>query len=227
MFKYKITLTFIAFLSSLSFAQIGIKGGPVLTDIIFDVEGQIPYLGYETNSLRHKLPNLTYQFGIFKIIRLNEKFDFQSEIIIANKGLNYGAKFLYEDIKYIVKINYLEIPLLLRYNLSNRNSNQFSILAGTYFSYAITNNRIVKVDKVSESENMININNYDWGIAAGISYSFSINKSQFIVDYRLSYGLVDVMEFIDDYIPEYYGPKEEKARNVDNALTLGYLINFN
>lgn len=207
-------------------AQIGLKGGPVLTDIIFEVEGQIPYLGYETNSLRHKLPNLTYQFGIFKYFKLSDNFDFQPELLIANKGLNYGAKFLYDDIKYLIKINYLEIPLLLKYNLTNQKSNQFSFLGGPYFSYAINNTRLVKVDNISENEKMKNINSFDWGLAAGISYSFSIYNNQFIVDYRLSLGFVDIMEFIDEYIPEYYGPKKEKARNVDNALTIGYLLRF-
>jgi hypothetical protein len=59
-------ITLILFFTVPLQSQIGIKGGPAISDIVFLVEGQTPYLGYEINSLTHRLPYLTYQFGIFK-----------------------------------------------------------------------------------------------------------------------------------------------------------------
>ena len=59
---------------SLLTAQIGIKGGPALSDIVFAEKGQTPYLSYEINSLTHRLPYLTYQFGVFKSFNLNNRF---------------------------------------------------------------------------------------------------------------------------------------------------------
>lgn len=206
-------------------SQVGIKVGPALADIIFEVEGQIPYLGYGTNSLNHKLPYLTYQFGIFKTYQLTEKIGIQPEMLYVKKGLNYSTEFIYDDIKYFVKIHYLEIPMLLKYDFTKDQRNHFAFLIGPYFSYAFNNVRYIDADDQIHREKMSNIKRIDWGVAASISYNFTIQQNKFIIDLRTTYGLIDMMEFADGYLKKYYGPDEGRARNVNIALTLGYLLN--
>ena len=98
-------------------AQIGVKGGPVISDIVFAEEGQIPYLGFDTNSLIHKLPHFTYQIGLFTEYRLSKNLNVQPEFLFSKKGLNYNSDFIYDDIKYHLNIYYLEIPILLKYDI--------------------------------------------------------------------------------------------------------------
>ena len=98
-------------------SQVGVKGGITISDIIFAVDGQTPYLGYDINYLTHRLPFLTYQFGFFKTYELNNKIDFQPELLFIKKGLNYSMDLLYDDITYIIRIHYVEVPLLLKYKL--------------------------------------------------------------------------------------------------------------
>ena len=207
-------------------SQVGIKGGPALSDIIFEVEGQIPYLGYGTNSLSHKLPYLNYQFGIFKTYQITDKIGIQPEILYAKKGLNYSTEYIYDDIKYFIKIHYLELPLLLKFDFTKEPGNHFAFLIGPYFSYAFDNIRYINTENQIQKEKMTNIKKFDWGLAASISYNFAIQQNKFIVDFRITYGLTDMMEFADGYIKEYYGPDEGRARNVNLALTFGYLLKF-
>jgi len=207
-------------------SQVGIKGGPALSDIIFEVEGQIPYLGYSTNSLSHKLPYLTYQFGIFKTYNITDKIGFQPELLYVKKGLNYSTEFIYDDIKYFVKIHYLEIPMLLKYDFTKDAKNQFSFLIGPYLSYAINNVRYIDTENQIQKDKMSNINKFDLGVAASISYDFTIQQNKFVLDFRTTYGLTDMMNYSDGYIKKYYGTDERRARNVNVALTFGYLLNF-
>ena len=220
-----IIITFIILVIPLR-SQVGIKGGPALSDIIFEVEGQIPYLGYGTNSLSHKLPYSTYQFGIFKIYQITYKIGFQTEILYVKKGLNYSTEFIYDDIKYFVKIHYLEIPMLLKYDFTKEPRNHFAFLIGPYFSYAINNIRYINTENQVQKEKMSNIKKFDWGLAASISYNFTIQQNKFIVDFRTTYGLANMMELADGYIKDYYGPNKERSRNVNIALTFGYILNF-
>ena len=207
-------------------SQIGIKGGPALSDIIFTVEGQIPYLGYGTNSLKSKIPNLTFQFGVFKTFKLSNKLEFQPEILYVKKGLNYSANYIYDDISYLIKIHYLEVPLLLKYNLFNIGKNQLSVLFGPYASYAFKNIRIIETDNSKIKEKMPNIRNFDLGVTVSLSYNFSLYNKKLVIDLRTSYGLVNILDFEERFIPQYYAPTDDLARNVYNVFTLGYFINI-
>lgn len=207
-------------------SQVGIKGGPALSDIIFEVEGQIPYLGYGTNSLSHKLPYLTYQFGIFNIFNITDRIGFQPEVLYVKKGLNYSTEFIYDDIKYYVKIHYIEFPMLLKYNFTKDAKNHFAFLLGPYFSYAIDNSRYIDIEKQVQNEKISNVKKFDWGFVTSISYNFTIQQKKFVIDFRTTYGLINMLEHADGYIKEYYGPNKERSKNVNIALTFGYLLNF-
>ena len=207
-------------------SQVGIKGGLALSDIIFEAEGQIPYLGYGTNSLSHKLPYLTYQFGIFKNFNITDRIGFQPELLYVKKGLNYSTEFIYDDIKYFVKIHYIEFPMLLKYKFSKDVKNHFAFLFGPYLAFAFNNSLYVNADNQIKEEHMTNIKKFDWGLSASLSYNFTYQQNKFVIDFRTTYGLIDMMEHSDGYVKEYYDPDNGRARNVNIVLTLGYLLNI-
>lgn len=201
------------------FAQIGFKGGPALSDIVFADKGQTPYLSYEINSLTHRLPYLTYQFGVFKSFSLNNRLSIQPEILFVKKGLNYSLDFIYDDITYIIKIHYVEVPILIKLYLNN--NKRSAILLGPYFSYMINNKRIRKIDGVMEKDYVSNINKTDFGFAGSFAFDF---KNRFNLDFRVTYSLNEMMKYLDSVILDYYGPGKERARNVNLSLTVGYYL---
>jgi len=202
-------------------AQIGIKGGPAFSDIVFAGKGQTPYLSYEINSLTHRLPYLTYQFGVFKSFSLNNRLSVQPEILFVKKGLNYGMDFIYDDINYIIKIHYVEIPILMKLFLNNHKRS--AILLGPYFSYMMNNKRIREIEGKISKDNLSNINKIDIGIITSFAHEF---MNLFNIDFRMSYSLVEMMKYLDGVKLDYYGPDEERARNVNLSLTVGYYLQF-
>jgi len=203
-------------------SQVGIKGGLAISDIVFAAEGQTPYLGYEINYLTHRLPYLTYQVGIFKTYMFSKNFAIQPELLFVQKGLNYSMDFIYDDITYIIRISYLEVPLLLKYKLFNMHSDRFALLAGPYIAYMVNNKRVREINGAKRKDDMSNINRIDFGVLTGLSYDFKLFQSRYVLDLRTEYSLINMMDRLEGFVPRYYGPAEERVRNVNIALTLGY-----
>ena len=123
--------TFLLF-TKVSEAQIGIKAGCGVSDIVFAKEGQVPYLGYEVDYLTHRNPLFSYQFGIFGTIDFHKHFDFQPELMFARQGLNYNINFLYDNVVYRLHIYYLQMPLLIRYKMSLKKKSHPILFLGPY-----------------------------------------------------------------------------------------------
>lgn len=216
-----ITLVFVT-LSIFSFGQIGIKGGAGVCDIVFADEGQTPYLGYEINSLVHKSPALTYQIGIFGIIKISNRWLFQPELYYNKSGLNYDTEFLYDDVTYRIKINYLQLPMLLKYSTMLEKKWHVGLFIGPYASLKLNANKYTKIEGQENKIEMQNVKNYDAGIIGGMSFDFDVNRGQIVTDLRTSYSLVNIMSYVDGNKPEYNGPENEKAKNVAITVLVGY-----
>ena len=203
-------------------AQSGINGGLNASDIVFLDEGQSPYLGYEIDFLEHNLPAGAFQTGIFSTFTLFKRLEFQPELLLIKQGLNYSKKSIYDDITYKLKIFYLNVPALLKYTLSQKTRWHPALITGPYASLKLNGIRITRIDSRSEKDPISNLRRTDFGIIAGVSSGFDLPKGQINIDFRCSYSLLNMMDRIDGYIPSYYGPKKEYARNVCISLTAGY-----
>lgn len=210
------------FFAKISEAQIGLKAGVGVSDIVFAKEGQTPYLGYEVNYLTHRNPLFSYQFGIFGTVYLNKHFDFQPELMFARQGLNYNINFLYDNVVYRLHIYYLQMPLLIRYKMSLRKKSHPILFLGPYGSLKLKATRITEYDGNRVEENMANVSNTDFGLTFGFGYDFELPKGEIVIDLRCNYSLVNMMEYTEGYIPEFEGPTTERARNVSIVFMLGY-----
>jgi hypothetical protein len=203
-------------------AQIGIKGGLNASDIVFLDEGQAPYLGYEVDFLEHNLPAAGFQIGIFSEFHLLKRLEFQPELLLIKKGINYSKNYIYDDITYKLKIYYLNAPALIKYTLSQKAKWHPAVLGGPYVSLKLNGTRITRIDGKLEKNPVSNLRYLDFGIIAGAFSGFDLPKGQITIDLRCSYSLLNMMDRIEGYIPSYYGPKKEYARNVCMSLTVGY-----
>ncbi len=221
-----LVITFLLALQIPGISQIGLKAGLTATDIVFAVEGQSPYLGYEVDYLTHRNPLFSYQLGFFGTVKLNKLFYFQPEFMYARQGLNYNIEFLYDEITYRIYIDYLQLPLLV--NLRMRPEKKFhpGFSFGPYAAISLNAKRITEIDGNRIEENATNVKNGDFGLIGGLSFDFDMNKGQLVTDLRFNYSLINIMYPIDGYIPAYDGPDldEERARNVSIALLIGYRL---
>ena len=203
-------------------AQFGIKTGPGISDIAFLKEGQTPYVGYEINSLEHRKPMAVFQAGAYGTINISKRIDFQPELLYVMQGLNYSTNYIYDDIKYKLIIQYLQMPLLLKYNLSIRKRKHSGLIAGPYASWKLNAVRITEVEGLRNKTSVTNLKDTDFGVIAGYAFEFKLPSGQMMIELRCGYSLVNMMNRIDGYIPDYYGPSKEYARNVNISLIVGY-----
>ena len=205
-------------------AQIGVKAGVGVSDIVFKDVGQTPYLGYEINSIEHRIPLVTFQIGLFTTFDVSDHFVFQPELLYVTQGLDYSTNYVYDDIKYKIKSSYIQAPLLFRYKTAVKNNKLSGIVIGPYASLKLNANRITEIEGQHEKSEMTNIKQADFGVIAGYVFDFNLVSRKMMIDLRSSYSLVNMMDRIAGYMPLYNGPKDEYARNISITLSVGYQL---
>jgi hypothetical protein len=205
-----------------AYAQIGIKGGIGISDIAFLKNGETPYLGYEINSLEHRMPRIASEIGTFGMTELWKRVEFQPELLFTMQGLNYSTEYLYDHITYKINISYLKIPLLLKYKISTKKKIHSALFIGPYAAWKLKAVRVTEVEGEREKVRISNVKNTDFGVVTGYSIDFNLFSKQIILDLRCNYSLINMMDRIAGYVPWYYGPSKEYARNINISLTAGY-----
>ena len=112
-----ITVIFLTYSSANLNAQAGIKLGVSLSGLLSSRPDDFrEFLGYEAEWIQYgeSRPVLGFQLGVFYTINISDYFDFQPEINFVQRGYWFDQTPLY-DARYIVNINYLEVPLFIRY----------------------------------------------------------------------------------------------------------------
>ena len=224
--KYKpiigLMLVFWGFHLPQSMAQIGIQVGFGISDIGFKNQGQSPYLTHEVNSLEHRLPVVTFQAGAVTTFRLGNRFGFQGELNFAMRGLDYSSEFLFDDITYKMNISYLQLPVLLRYHTSQKTKGRSGFLAGPYLSRKLKAVLVTEIEGQKRKAEVSNVKDFDFGIVGGYFMEIGLTRGDLLIDVRSSFSLNNMMNYVDGYIPKYYGPSKEYARNINISLSIGY-----
>lgn len=155
--------------------KIGVKGGLSFSNLYVDnIDDDEMLTGFN--------------IGMFAKFPLSEKFAIQTEAYYTNKG----AKLTYDNLLATgttkFKLDYIEVPLLAVYNISNN----FNIHAGGYVGYLISGKVTNESDSGTfdfvEDLNTDDFNRIDAGLTAGIGYDFNpIN-----IGIRYYYGLTTV-----------------------------------
>jgi hypothetical protein len=205
-------------------AQIGIKGGMGVSSIVFLKDGMTPYLGYEIGSLGPRKPMMTFEVGTFGTIELWKRIEFQPELLFSMQGLNCNTKYLYDDITYKIHVSYLKMPLLLKYKISTKKKVHSALFVGPYTAWKLKAMRVTEIEGERVKGKIPNIKNTDFGLVTGYSIDFKLFSQQIIFDLRCSYSLINMMDRITGYVPWYYGPSKEYARNINMLCTVGYLL---
>lgn len=117
--------------------------------------------------------------GGFAEITLSDKLAFQPELLFSMQGSKY------EDIA--TKLNYINIPLLAKYNLNEK----FSVLAGPQIGFLMS-------AKLKDSNESLDVkdgfNTFDFGLNVGAGYNVTEN---IIVDARYNFGLSNILKDSD------------------------------
>lgn len=156
-------------------AAFGIKGGLNFTNLYVD--------DVDDNNVLN-----SFNVGIFGTFPLTESVSIQSELNYSRKGaeLTYNNAFATGTAKF--KLNYLEVPVLLKLNVTKNLNFHF----GPYLAYLIngqvTNESNGGTFDFEDNFDNDDFNKFDYGLSGGIGLDFNT----LILGIRYNYGLQTV-----------------------------------
>jgi len=97
---------------------------------------------------------------------ISESFSLQPELLYSSQGAKLSESFEGFDIETIIKLDYLNIPIMAKYYVTEG----FSIEAGPQVGFLLSSKAEVKVDGDSESEDIDDLSTVDFGLNFGLGY---------------------------------------------------------
>ncbi|MEA3318342.1 MAG: porin family protein [Bacteroidota bacterium] len=166
----KVLIVAFILISNLSFSQKfggGILGGMAVSQLDGDSWG-----GYHKAGL---------YFGVFTNAKLNKKFWTQLELAYIQKGSKSNSKepnYVY----YKCKLNYIQMPLLLKYNINNKINAEIGIAEGFL-------RNAYEDDGGGDIEPDIAFDKWETSVIIGASYKFT---DRINANVRINYSLIPI-----------------------------------
>ena len=169
-------------LSSVSFAQdyrFGVKGGlNISSEVGADVHDDME-------------PRLLSSFGLAMDYKINKMFSVQSELLFSMRGAEVKTSIATEsgtsELEMKRSSNYLEIPVIAKYNFDAGKNTKINIFAGP--SLAILLDSEVETNGKA-ADNKDQMTGTDWGIVLGLGAEFG----DFTIDGRYNFGLTEIID---------------------------------
>ncbi len=147
---------------------------------------------------------ISYTFGLSFEYKLNEKLSLISNINYDRKMMileDYISKDLdgnYFTIEDKLKFSYINIPVLIRYYVGNKN--KIFVNAGGFYNYSLNIENDTTVNETGEDITLFDSENilqkYDYGASLGIGFGFNLNdKNHFSIELKDELGLANIANY--------------------------------
>lgn len=198
---------------SASFGMLHAQDNNVNTE--FGVKGGFNMSNLYNNNADDE--NILYGFnaGVYATLPVSDFIAIQPEILFTTKGaeLEYNNAFASGATKF--KLNYIEVPLLVRVNVTKN----FNIHAGGYASYLVSSKVSGDGDfNFDEDIDTDDLNKFDAGLSAGVGVDFN----PISIGLRYNYGLTTIGKERTVAGTTYTVPD---AKNSNLTLYLSYKLN--
>ncbi len=168
----------LSFPLSQAFAQFGIKGGATLSS--FDTEITGNGMSFEESSDT----KFGFQAGILYQHAINDMISIQPELLFTQKG---GKDDVNGGLESKVTLSYVEVPVLLRFNVPIDGDIRPYLIAGPHAGYLLD----AKDEYDGESED---ISDFLEDLNFGLTFGGGVQFGNFFVDARYDLGLSNVFD---------------------------------
>ncbi len=154
----------------------------------FGIKGGVNFSNMYTDDVDDENVLTSFNAGFYSVFPINDFIAIQPELLYSRKGAELVYNNAFADGTAKFKLDYIELPVLLKLNLTEN----FNVHVGPYAAYLVN----AKVTNETENGTFDFEDNYDTndfqkfdaGISAGVGFNFNpIN-----VGVRYNYGLVPV-----------------------------------
>jgi len=190
-----------------SFGMLHAQDNNVNTE--FGVKGGLNMSNLYTDDADDENVLFGFNAGVYATLPVSDFIAIQPELLFTTRGskLEYNNALAQGNVK--LKLNYIELPLLVRVNITKN----FNIHAGGYASYMVSAKSTGDGDFEFEDQyDTDDFNKFDAGIAAGIGVDFN----PISVGLRYNYGLTTIQKDGDD---------SSDLKNSNLSLYLSYKLN--
>ncbi len=195
-----------------AWSQFGIKGGLAASGFQLSQNSNSstgndyrPFLGYEVEWIQERdasSPDFGLQLGIFYVKSISKYFAVQPELCYSQRGLHFYQTELYNS-AYSLEVDYIEVPVLLKFKIPLNWSVKPGLLAGPYAAFKLSANRTLRIGEEQNTKSVSSVNDLDYGLVFAINSEFSAWSRQLLFEIRFNWGLASMMaqpkEFIDLY----------------------------
>jgi outer membrane immunogenic protein len=197
----------------------GIKGGVNMSGLHSATGDFRHFLGYEINWLT--MGNLVgFQVGFFTTVDISKNFQFQPELNYSVRGGDASETFLFEEIVYKIKLTYLEVPLLLKYDIPLKGRVKPAILIGPYGSLKLDAKKNTEIWGEKKTASLGNVKNFDFGLLFGLGAEMDMFSGKFILEFRSNWGFNNIMDIPEGFIRLYQ--EKDSINNFSFAILTGY-----
>jgi hypothetical protein len=211
--------------------NIGIKGGATIStvDFNFSRNGNHSLGGYQSTSIsdltviERKYQNVQgYCFAFSVQKKLTEKLGLQLEVQYDQKGFHEFVSAVYLGTNYSqdlsTRFTYIDLPILLDYNLFKKGKFEINGLGGLNIGYALLSeqtysafgdSRTYKYELTSN-----NFNRVDLSLVGGVGFCYYLGGNALTLDTRYAFGLSSTE--LSDVL--------NKSQNRVISLLLGYRL---
>lgn len=165
------------------------------------------------------IQNSGFIAGGYVVFPVKNQFGFQPEFLISEKGATY--KFVLPDLPGVgdmsyetsVKLTYLELPLLARYDVPSRGAAKPNLLFGPAFGIKMSARAETRSLGAAESGSVTGIKTIDPGLVLGGGIDIGTAKGKLTLELRYTLGLATIVEHAEG---------NDDVRNSAGSFILGY-----
>jgi hypothetical protein len=172
--------------------KIGVSSAKLHGDDVGDLED---LLGEDLKS------RIGFSVGGFITFNISEMFAIQPEVLYTMKGLRYEEEIFGETLKVWMKLDYLEIPVLVKIIFPSPGGVNPYLFAGPAVAIKVSGKVKAEFAGESDEEDIEDMKSTDFGlvIGAGVDFGFgALGKGTLSVDIRYSLGLSTISDFEGD-----------------------------
>jgi hypothetical protein len=217
--KILLSIAFGAFMAAAATAQVGIKAGASFATISEEDEN-VSQDDIENRSIVAPVIGLTFGMNIGDILTI------QPELLYTQNGGSNTFNVLGTETKSTYRINYLELPVLVKLQLGNADGEGvgFHLAAGPWLGYALSGKYTTKTtadgNVLFDTEDNFTFDDKDdtERINYGMLGSAGVSFGQLVLDLRYNYGFNNLLDRDADNTND--NKPVRQTRSV--ALTLGW-----
>lgn len=130
-----------------------------------------------------------FQFGALVSADISQKFDLSFQILYTQKGSKKKSRVDQGDFRYyLLKLNYIEVPLLFTY----KNSKRFHIESGISYGRLVSSSEEDETGDIGNIPDRKKFNNYEMGFLIGMNYMLFEN---FYMNLQATNSILPIREY--------------------------------